>query len=35
LPTHCSRNASWCDGGSNPDADAVEELMAVQLTKAS
>ncbi|DBB04962.1 hypothetical protein WJX82_002727 [Trebouxia sp. C0006] len=34
LPTHCSRNASWCDGGSNPDADAVEELMAVQLTKA-
>ena len=35
LPAHCSRNASWCDGGSNPDADAVEELMAVQLTKVS
>lgn len=35
LPTHCSRNTTWCDGGSNPDSDAVEELMALQLTKVS
>ena len=34
LPAACSRNASWCDGGSNPDSEAVEELMALQLTKA-
>ena len=32
LPTQCSRNASWCDP-SNPDSDAVEELIALQLTK--
>lgn len=35
LPTHCSRNGSWCDGGGNPDSEAVEELMALQLTKVS
>ena len=35
LPTTCSRNSSWCNGGSNPDSDAVEELMALQFTKAS
>ena len=35
LPSTCLRNSSWCDGGSNPDSDAVEELMALQSTKAS
>lgn len=35
LPVTCSRNSSWCNGGRNPDSDAVEELMALQFTKAS
>ena len=33
LPSHCTRNASWCDNGANPDAQAVQQLMALQLTK--
>ena len=33
LPTHCTRNATWCAGDSNPDAEAVQELMAMQLSK--
>ena len=35
LPITCTRNSSWCHGGRNPDLDAVEELMALQFTKAS
>ena len=35
LPTSCTHNSTWCDGGNNPDSEAVEELMALQLTKAS
>lgn len=33
LPTHCARNATWCAGDSNPDAEAIEEIMALQLFK--
>ena len=29
----CTDSSRWCDGGSNPDSDAVEELIALQLTK--
>ena len=33
LETQCSDNSTWCHGGSNPDSQGVEELMALQLTK--
>ena len=33
LPTHCARSATWCAGDSNPDAEAIQEIMALQLTK--
>lgn len=35
LPLTCTHNSTWCDGGRNPDSDAVEELMALQFTRAS
>ncbi|KAL3161829.1 hypothetical protein ABBQ38_008919 [Trebouxia sp. C0009 RCD-2024] len=34
LPASCTHNSTWCNGGTNPDSEAVEELMALQLTKA-
>lgn len=33
MQTQCSDSSVWCHGGSNPDSQGVEELMALQLTK--
>lgn len=33
MDSQCSDDAMWCHGGSNPDSQGVEELIALQLTK--